>query len=424
MSQKTLTGSVLKWELMGNSREYLDVSMPFEEAEQYFVAKRFNALTGEGEQRENFEANVNHLDKVMCNGDYTPAGYSAILNLKNKKDVLSVDDATGTATLQLDSKKPLSLINGDHRFSSLKIIRNRALAENNKKVVDEVNSLPISLMIYLNGDAKKDFVNLQMGKKVDSSHLLSMRIHRKLLPLKHQPFAELAFKLAKELNTEKDSPFYKQIRFDTKSLFGLPISSICSRGSSDIATSLFGTAKILHAYEKDEEWGQKIFVKTFKHLITQDLDALKEEHLLTPPPSGTKGSSSMLVGVMSMVVYRCCLEDVSEPDLNMLTDLTESIKNNLSDEVNGNLSGPHKRTYMREFAREFFADVKMKKDDKEVDVEKHEGIPTTLVNMLSASTFGVSPLPKPEKAVKKTKKKKVVTTVESEKTEQLVTVEA
>lgn len=386
----TVSGDVRSWTLLGHTRQYLECTIPFGRATEFFQARRFNALTGEGEQRENYEAHVKSLRKEITSGHYSPAAFYATISESQRDEILEIDESDDrvTATLRLSPESPLALVDGDHRFSVLRGLLAKYEEEENEENIEQINKLPITLLIYLDGNAKEDFVNLQKGRVVDAAHMLSLKVNQKLLPAKQQDFVKLAFKIADILNTEKESPFYKQLRFDTRSMAGLPISSVCSRGASDIGTSLVGLAKVATAYEKDAAWAAQMFINTFKQLDKAGLDALKKGHMLTPPPEGTKGSATMLVGVTSMIAYRTLVQEKETPDAEDWKKLIEAVEAKLSGSVLGNFAGPHKRANLRELARMLFDDIDT--------IEFHDGVPLNLVKILSASTFAVTPLPKPE----------------------------
>ena len=65
----------------------------------------------------------------------------------------------------------------------------------------------------------------------------------------------------------------------------------------------------------------------------------------------------------------------------------------LDEAVNGGFSGPLKRQLMGKFARAFFTAAGF-------DGDRHDGLPLSLLKVLSASTFAAAPLPKEPKPKK------------------------
>jgi hypothetical protein len=118
-----------------------------------------------------------------------------------------------------------------------------------------VDAQPITALVHLDGDTRADFVNLQAGKAVDAAHLLSLKIHSKMTGEKEGPALELAFGIAKVLHETSISPFHRQLRFDSNGL-AIPFSTLCSKGASDLGTSVVGLAKVgLSAQEpKSAKW--------------------------------------------------------------------------------------------------------------------------------------------------------------------------
>lgn len=377
--KKTLNLELRLWKLCGNVRQYVQFNIPFSEAKEYFVSKPFNALTGEGSQRVNFDSQIKLLKKAMENGSYTPETF----HVSAYPDSFVINNSD--VQLNLDSDNPIELINGDHRMSVLKQLRTKF--EEDADRLEEIDSLPIPVIVYLDGDPKKDFVNLQLGRAVDSAHMFSMQVQEKLFDPSKQELAEFALELAKELDASKDSPFYHQIKFDSRRLSGLPIASLCQKGSSDIATSFIGLSKVALQFNKDVEWCKNLFIQVMDALKNANIDAIKDDGFFCFPPEGTKGSATMLISLVVLAAYNCLSQNINEISDDELNKIVEAVKAHGNDKVNGNFSSPVKRSIVKNITSHIFSN----------NAELHEGVPVGLVKTLSTSTFGISKLPKAPK---------------------------
>lgn len=410
-----ITGPVYSWKLLGNNRTYSTLTLPYEEAVKNFVAVRYDATKNKGEQRELVETHVRKLRKEMVEGSYTPVPISVNIPKKKVSDVKYRNkDGVKHFSIELNDGEYLSQTDGGHRFAALERILsslNEKLTKTEDEVerktlkeqINEVLELPITATIYLDGDPQQDFINLQAGRSVDAAHLLSLRIQRKVLD---QPEYKLGFDVAKALAGKEGSPFHGHIRFDSRGVAPLPISSLCSKSSSDITTSFLGLAKVGLLFDS------KITAEKLADLVTEAYEIIKTKApevleygkvLTTVGNNGTRGSASMMIGVGICYSYLAMtLKDVKKAKLKLLDSIQE-----LNKPVNGNFSGPFKRTLLGKFASKLFSDL---------TEDKHEEIPLKLVKTLSASAFGIESLPKPVKETKTKTKKTEVETVVTEPT--------
>lgn len=377
-----LEGQVWTWSAFGGQRQYGIIGMKFEQARKWIVPVRFDALTGRGQQREIVRSHCNKLVKEIRAMNYTPTPVSACLPE-------GVEPKISDEKFSVTFDKPLNNIDGGHRFTSLETIL-RQIDESIEKAKDEeskaeltkdrseILNLPINVVLYLDGDPQTDFVNLQAGKSVDAAHLGALKNLKGQTPVTNQ----LAFDAAAILHETIDSPYFHQIRFDSRGVLPLPFTSLCSRGSSDLATSLVGLGK----FEKDPEWIAERVTEAYRIIQDQIPEALEYGKYLTPVSNGgSKGSSSMLLAVAVCLGYELSeIQDVERADKETWDRVADAAAI-FDEKVAGNFAGPLKRSLAGRFARAFF---------EESDVEKHEGIPIGLIQLFSASAFGVSPLPK------------------------------
>ncbi len=381
-----LRGEVFNFELNGNSRKYMVVTVPFETAKKIFQTDVFNALTQTGEQRAVFAAHARKLRKEMLNGKYTPAAFTVGIR-DSHKDGLSfadveVDEGDGPrtyteATLELKDGEYLPTLDGGHRTDAL------------NEIGDSAAKLPVTALVMLDGNTALDFLNLQSGRTVDRAHMLSLNVARNS-NVKDREIVQLALEAGRILSTNSESPFHNLIKFDSTGLTGIPVSTLASKGASDIGTSLVGGARIAKLAGKDAAWLAACVLKVYKTLKEKAPELLVTGMVLTPPPHGTRGSATMLVGLGNMLAYRLAAQKLAAPTDKDLEVLLDAAKKTCDQVVKGSFSGPVKRSILGDFADKFFADI--------VDADKtHEGVPTELVNLLSTSTFAVSKLEKPKK---------------------------
>jgi hypothetical protein len=346
-------------------------------------------------------------------GQYTPTPTAANLGKEHCKVVSYITQGDGSESfrLELDGRHPLTLTDGGHRLAAIDMLLDEASSRLNAATseperakwqtkVQEINSLPITCTLYLDGNSRHDFVNLQQGRQLDASHLFSLRVRQNLCEDKEQV---LAFEVAQSLHKKDDSPFKKLIRFDSRGVLPLPVTTLCSRGSSDLATSLVGLAKV-GTGRFDANRLTEILTVTYRTLKTRAPELLASGKVLTPiAEDGSKGSATMLIGLAVCLAHRAAGREGGNIDDVTMNELVEAAKETLDKPVDRGFSGPQKRELMRRFAVKFFA------NDQN---PKHQEIPVALLRTLSASAFGVPPLPKEPRA-KTTRRKKPVTTTPS-----------
>lgn len=382
------TGYVATWCVCDHTRKYGTVTVPFEVANEFIVATPYTALTGRGEQRGIVESHCKKIEKEMTEGTYTPTGVSAGMRKKHHPNLKIEPD--GMFVLIVDTNDPLAQTDGGHRYEALgrmlkKFTQKAAdMTDPEEKAkftrwVEQIKKTDVTITIYFDGNPQQDFINLQAGRTPDAAHMLSLKMRSDA-----DPVMKLAFDTACVLH-QTQGGFQNQIRFDSRGTLPLPISTLCSKGSSDIGTSLIGLARI--ALNKGGV--KQDTLAGYCNLVYNILDGKAKElleygKLLTPmAKEGTKGSSTMLIGISTCLAYRVLLAGKTvEESLELLV---KAAKATLDNNVKGNLSGPAKRQYLGAFARKYLGDL---------SVEMHDGLPKDLVTILSCSTFSAIPLPK------------------------------
>lgn len=400
----TLTGPFTDWVLFDVSRKYGTVqSLPYSQATELIMAVEYNGQTGKGQQRELVKAHVKKLKGELEDGNFTPTPVSASLD-KRHRDKLTLNP-DGTFALVVDSDDPLLQTDGGHRYEALKLVV-ADLAEQLARATDEqeraklarwlkqAREVPITVTVYFDGNPAKDFVNLQAGRPVDASHLKSLSIHAGMAVSESE---RRSHDIARALNKAAGSPFHNTVKFDSRGALPLPISTLTAKSAGDLSVSLVGLAKLGIAAEKDVPFLAKAVVDAYAALVklnaTQGDDGLLAYgKFLTPiSNSGSKGSSTMLVGVGLCLAYRLVALKKAAADESDLARLAEAADAVLNKKVAGSFSGPQKRALIGRFAKEFFADL---------TEPRHQGVPVPLLKVLPPSAFGVAPLPKEPKPAK------------------------
>ena len=385
-------------------RHYIVVTTTYAEAKKYFSSEKYSIDTGTGEQRDLVLTHVKELRKELEAGNFTPTSISVGLR-DSQRSALTYypKDTKAKVGLFIPLGETLPLLDGGHRMAALDLLSQLPTYK------EDIENSSVTALIILDGNTKKDFLNLQRGKAVDRSHLHSLSVQANLIDKKNNDVILSSYDVARKLNTDVNSPFFRQIRFDSSGISGVPIASLSAKGASDLATSLVGGAKIIKWADKTPEWLSKCITTVYTKLLEKAPNLLSSGMKLCPPPSGTKGSATILIGVGNMLAYRLAAKQQIEASDDDINRLIEMCQRHFIAPVDGNFSGPTKRSTMGAFVADFFADL---------NVDKHENVPTKLINLLSISTFNLSKLPiekrevipkvKKEKPVKvsKTKKKK------------------
>lgn len=395
-----LSGEFTRWTMFDFSRTYGTVqNLPYSEATEYIMAVRYNGTTGKGQQRELVAAHAKKLKAEMECGTFTPTNVSANCN-KRHHGKLALDDATGRFVLEVDSDDPLIHSDGGHRYEAIGMVvadledqiekagDNPEKVEKLKRWLEQAKRLPVTVTVYFDGDPQKDFLNLQLGRPVDAAQMLSMKLQHRMAD---EPELKLAFEVAKVLAKQPGSPYANSIRFDSRGSAALPISTLCSRGKSDLGTSLVGLGSVGMSADGDKspEWLAGKIVTAFDAIKADAPDLLEYGKVLTPLcNSGGKGSATMLIGLGTCLAYRMVALGRADVSADDLEKLVEAAKLTLDEKVNGSFSAQDKRKLLGEFAKVFFSDL---------TVDKHAGLPVGLLKSLSASTFAVPPLPKEPK---------------------------
>ncbi len=370
-----ISGKVKTWDLGKTPRQYFDADVPFGVFRKVTKPEQYVANTGKGEQRKVLDPYAKKLKNEMTAGTFTPTPMAAGLRPRHRKN-LSVE--SGLATLKVNDGDPLPLLDGQQRGAGLEGILSDASKDGNEELIKKVLDTPITVRFYLDGNTQEDFVNLNVGKPVDSTLMFSLRMRTNKVSGANQEAVQTAVDAARILNGNTLSPYYNSIRFDDRSLAPIPVMTLCARGASDLGTSLVGVAK---ASGKDAKGVSFLVAAVYKALDTYAKELLEPGRLLTPPlPEGTRGSATMIAGLATCLGYAVAQRGEELPSDEDLQKLAAAAKETLAGSVDGNLAGPRKRQLLGEFCASYFADS--------VE-EKEGGVPAGLLKTISRSAFGV-----------------------------------
>jgi hypothetical protein len=383
-----LRGVVREWSLGPVKRKYITVETTYGEARELFGHKDYPAKARPGEGRYISSPHVSRLRQAMEAGTFTPTSCSAGLGPGHAAGLRFEDSGRGReAVLDVAEGDHLPLTNGRHRFDTLEGFRRdaeKALAEARtaeekaqaQALLDRVDAQPITVLVHLDGDTGLDTVNLQLGRRADSIHKLS--VAARLAP--ESPLA-LALQAARLLHTDDRSPLYRCVRFAASSMAPLPVTALCPERPCDLGTSLVGLAKVGQAAPrpKDAAWMAQVVIAVYQALLEKAPRLLDADGVLAPLPEGTRGSATMMVGLGMALAYRLLVTGGDAPTPHDLDRLVEAARETLDYSAHGDLSADVRRALLAEFVRVFFADLP--------DLERDDGLPRGLLKILGRAAF-------------------------------------
>lgn len=385
--QVELKGRVCEWIVNGKKRRYTTVVVPFREAREVFQPKVFNPLNGQGEQRGEVEAQIKKLYRAYKEGSFTPTPWAASVRPAHK-DLMK--EHSGHVSIQLDLTKdeyePLALTDGQQRCAALEKLVEEAEDNDKKELFDQLMDLPIPVIVYLDGDPKEDFVNLQKGHSVDASHVLAMSIQRGMLDEKHGGDLRLAFDLAKKLRDSKNSPFYNLIRMGGNKSGSLPLAGLATTNKSNAITSLIGTIKLFVRQNTDKP-DMKAAAQAFSMLDGAMFDSetsqvphlIEDGKLLGKDNRNKTGTARLIIGITNVYAYAVLFGGLSEEEAVRHTIRASAAVFDMPSK--GNLSTPTMRPFMLQYTSTFFEPINVDKTP--------EGLPAELLDIIGESSFRV-----------------------------------
>lgn len=394
---KVLAGPFHTWAYNGHSRRFANLCLPWMQAIEFFRRVPFDAATGHGCQRNQIKPHAKNLARIIERGEYTPTDFAVSVppHLQSRIHFETAKDGTPTFRLELQDRDVLPETDGGHRSDALQQLyeecerqsegaptqeaRDKAL-----HLMQQIEQLPISFKLYLDGEPLQDFGRLQEGRAVDKTLLLSIALATD--EFKDDASYSVAKEIATVLNGSRESEFMGRIRFDTTTDKKLTLKTLTADGSGDLSTSLIGLARVGGYFDQS--------VKTMAHCVAvcqrRMLDKLKDltNHgypLTLPQHGGTLGSATMYIGLGICMAYRMGLHKLQLPSDVMLADLVSAARLAFQDPIEKTFPTALKRKLIGRFAEEFFRDE---------SCEVHCGVPVGLVELLSASSYNLPPLPK------------------------------
>jgi hypothetical protein len=392
----------------GKPRFWITAEMPYRDVKRIIKIERFNADNDRGIQRAGIESWQKNLANKMDAGDFTPNPWAAGVLKSHLKDVGPIE-AGRTIKLVVNEKNKLISLDGQQRQGGMEKLLEKAKGDPAK--MKEILDSDITFPIYLDYQfTYADFLNLQYGRPVDASHMLSMQLAHDKVDEKKKPFLVLAKETAKLVDTDKDSPFFEKIKFDSGDDAPLAFKSVSTLGGSDISTSFGGGARVAKKFEKDAVWLSRMYVSAYQAIIKygskDEVESELEDKTAKIPtllrknkllyPKGKKGSLSLHIGIGNLLAYRMAKlgrDEVKPQDAKYFVECLEDVFNQ---DVNGNLSGPDKRRFMGRFLDRYFSDVVRLTDEDEQDKKKLDAYtdgsmfwPMELVDLLSKSSFRI-----------------------------------
>lgn len=394
---KTVKGPVYTWQFARHSRLYSTITLPFQEATELMRVNAFDGLQNKGEQRVQTAAHVNAIAGAVEDGVFTPTPWSCNVpdELQNR---LVMSD--GCFELQLQPNEFLSQTDGGGRRRALLSLFNsaqsRLLKEKHKPspdldviascslVLEDIQAMPVTVTIYLDGDPAKDFLNLQKGRPVDKTTIFAMENAVKVFD---DPAYQMAVDVAKLLHKDKASPFFGNVRFDSISKCSLPISTLCAKGASDLSTSLIGLAIIGDYLGLGAQKLAACITRTFASVEKRYPDLLQNPSPLTPlSNSGTKAASCMWVGIGTLLALKAGHGSL-DANAQELSECCYEVFQHV--EINGAFTSSMKRVFMGDLAKAYFRGVE--------NVTLHEDVPLLLCQYLSATAYNTKPLKKEQR---------------------------
>ncbi len=382
---------------MKKNRRFFQTTVKFGEIRHFVERRLYNGATGKGEQRAIVPANVTRLTKAIREDNYTPTSWS--LSLKKEHLEAAVIDDSGNITVTVSEDSPVPIMDGGHRDTSYERIYEeieKSLEDaSDRSALELIENQDVPLVVYLDGDPKTDFLNLNSGKAIDSAHLLSLQIRRGEVKGQDKDSLKFGLEVAKLMSSDKPEKSWltNYILFDSRKdkapKLAMPITTVLGRGSSDIACSMVGGARLAIEFDRDAAWLAAVYKTVYDKILSDAPELLKPDRVLTPPPDGTKGGATLLLGIGNCVAYYMGRRDTNALSDDEVESLITAVKHNFDVPARGNTSADKKRQAIGSFAMEYFAEYNAEEEEA-----THEGIPMGLVTSLSAGTFGVSKLPK------------------------------
>lgn len=395
----TISGLIHEWRFGKHSRLFSSMILRFSEALKLMRVNPFDGLTNKGEQRLQLPAHVSSISAAVRSGKFTPTPWCCNVP-SHMQSRIKIED--GQFRIELSDNEFLSQTDGGHRRESLlKIIRDselllkkeRSATKPNLQVIAElelaikdVQQLPISVTVYLDGPPATDFLNLQRGRSVDKSTVFALE---SACDEFDDPAYNSAIEIARLLHKDRFSPFTGNIRLDAQSRCSLPLNTVCAKGKSDLSTSLIGLGIIGEYLGLANSKLAACITRVYQAVERRHPGLLQKPSPLTPlSNSGTLAASCMWCGLGILLALRASHESLDAH----AEELAETCYEVLAHvRIEGSFSSGMKRQFMGELAKAYFRDW---------TEPLHDGVPLVLCQHLSSTAYAVTPLKKSQKVTR------------------------
>jgi hypothetical protein len=393
-------------------RSFMQVTMLWGDLRRITERRLFSGTTGRGEQRNLVPSQVTKLNKALKGETYTPTSWSLQLT-KKQRERLSETDKHGFQALEInpdDPKDKIPLIDGGHRNEAYTRYREELLEQamadledgaelDESEVAELVDSQPVPVIIYLDGDPQEDFLNLNSHLAINKAQMFAIQVKKGVLPnsdsLKH------AINTLKEMNNDQPKSWLTSlVVFDSSTSrtnkriprAAMPVTSLVSKGSSDGATSVQGGSKICIHFDRDVEFLAMCYRFVYDLINEHAPELLKPGMMLCPPPLGTKAGATYIIGLGNMLAYYLCAMEKEHLDEDEVKWFLKCVKDNFEGDADGNTGADTKRSTMGTFAQVFFEPYNTLNREP-----AHQDVPMGLVKILNPGALKLDKLPKPAK---------------------------
>jgi hypothetical protein len=394
-----LQGAVRRWKYRDHQRHFSELSLPFHRIRESFAVVPYNAETGRGSQRVQPSLWVNKLRTVIESGEYTPTSWSSTIPPHLQSHVQMEGDQFSFST-----EEKLPLVDAGGRLAALELLLSQweekvrtaastAERDQAQRNITDIENLPITLVLYLDGEPQIDFIRLQQGRPVDATLLFSLTVNNDGFD---DPAYCTARDIAHELNSDPSGIFCGIIRMDARKTARnskINLASLAARGPSDMATSLIGLARMGDRFGFSPKQLSRIVSLAADHLSKHSRLTSFRMPLTVPDAGATAGSASMLIGLGVILSYRMGINKLATPSPLLFNELLSAATRACSDPVRGTFTTGTKRQMMRELASAFF-----ESEPVEMHLLVQDGatyaVPVDLCRLLSPGAFAMPRLPK------------------------------
>ena len=340
---------------------------------------QYDAQNNDGEQRGLNTTHLKNLKKAILSNSFTPSPIT-----------LFVEDNQFTikgsmATLHFDKDEPFRVIDGGHRLAAFE-----SIAHKDVKLSRRIKSMQLPVIFVLGGSPRDNFINLQMGKAVDRSQLLSMKVQSNGFTGETKRHYDWAHEACSLLHNSSNSPLFGVFKFDSSS-DGVGFNAVARNSSSDNITTFLGASKLAKHYGLSPKDYVKFLVEVY--MLCYKANLMTQGKILCLPPTGKVVSMNVFIGVVNVLLF------MKQNNMEINSDTTKDIlKTHLNDITN--LSNKFSATGRREFFKVLCGDL-----FKDSNLPSYEGIPESFLNIFSGSSVAIK-MPKETKNKKKEKTEK------------------